>query len=183
MTKSIAPSSFTHLSAASCNASGFLTSTLPNPNTLAPFLAVAISFAIFSVFSTLRPMIQALAPRWTIARTWAEQIVPAPPVQKTTLLSDGERWRHQHRQYKYTSRDEIDRRGSNASQSSYRNGEHTKDAILPHFAQIFVLGKRHCSRRAPRFVSCRLSQRSTGYSGKVSGCTVQIGGSTGIEVV
>ena len=31
---------------------------------------------------------QALAPRWTSARTWALHIVPAPPVQNTTLLSN-----------------------------------------------------------------------------------------------
>ena len=30
---------------------------------------------------------QAFAPRWTRARTWALQMVPLPPVQKTTLLS------------------------------------------------------------------------------------------------
>lgn len=39
------------------------------------------------VLGSLRPIIQALAPRATRARTCAEQMVPAPPVQKTTLLS------------------------------------------------------------------------------------------------
>ena len=81
------PSSLTHRSAAATRASGFLTSTAPRPNTFAPFLAVAMSLAMFSVFSTLRPMMQALAPRCTRARTWPEHIEPAPPVQKTTLLS------------------------------------------------------------------------------------------------
>ena len=55
--------------------------------TFAPGRAVAMLLAIDSVFSTFRPIIQALAPRWTSARTWALQIVPPPPVQKTTLLS------------------------------------------------------------------------------------------------
>jgi hypothetical protein len=90
MTKSMLPSCFTHLSAAFCKSWASLTSTAPMPITFAPFRAVAISVAIFSVFSTLRPIIQAFAPRWTRARTWAEQMVPAPPVQKTTLLSIGE---------------------------------------------------------------------------------------------
>ena len=44
-------------------------------------------WAMDSVFSTFRPTMQALAPRWTIARTWALQMLPLPPVQKTTLLS------------------------------------------------------------------------------------------------
>jgi hypothetical protein len=87
MQKSRLPSSFTHRSAASWRSCAFLTSTAPRPRTFAPFLAVAISFAIRSVLSTLRPTMQALAPKWTRARTWAEQIEPAPPVQNTTLLS------------------------------------------------------------------------------------------------
>ena len=87
MTKSIPPSSFTHFSTATCMLSILLTSTDPNPKTLAPCLAVAISLAILSVFSTFRPMMQALAPRWTMARTWALQMVPAPPVQNTTLFA------------------------------------------------------------------------------------------------
>jgi hypothetical protein len=49
--------------------------------------AVMRSLAMLSVFSTLRPTMQAFAPRWTKARTWALQMVPLPPVQKTTLLS------------------------------------------------------------------------------------------------
>ena len=56
------------------------------PKTFAPGRAVAISCAAFSVFSTLRPTMHALAPRWTRARTCPLQMVPAPPVQKTTLL-------------------------------------------------------------------------------------------------
>ncbi len=55
--------------------------------TFEPGRAVMRSLAMPSVFSTLRPTIQAFAPRWTSARTWAEQMVPLPPVQKTTLLS------------------------------------------------------------------------------------------------
>lgn len=64
------------------------TSTEPMPSTFAPRLAVAMSLAMFSVFETFRPMMQALAPRWTRALTCALQIVPAPPVQKTTLFSE-----------------------------------------------------------------------------------------------
>jgi small basic protein len=63
MTKSIAPNSFIHLLAASSRLLIFLTSTDPIPTTLAPFRAVAIFFAIDSVFSTFRPMIHAFAPR------------------------------------------------------------------------------------------------------------------------
>src|SRR5690625_4697103 len=70
ITKSIAPSSFTHRVTASFRLSKLRTSMEPIPITVAPGRAVAISFAIFSVFSTFRPTIQAFAPRWTIARTW-----------------------------------------------------------------------------------------------------------------
>lgn len=87
MTKSIPPSSLTQRSTASCKFSSLRTSTEPIPITLAPGRAVAMSWATRSVFSTLRPMMQALAPRCTKARTWALQIVPAPPVQKTTLFA------------------------------------------------------------------------------------------------
>jgi hypothetical protein len=64
-----------------------------------------MSLATRSVFSTLRPMMQASAPRWTRARVWALQMVPAPPVMKRTrpagevsagvfrsMGRDGERW-------------------------------------------------------------------------------------------
>ncbi len=81
ITKSKPPSSFTHLSTDACRLSMFLTSTDPKPSTFAPFLAVVMSLAIRSVFSTFRPTMQAFAPRWTRARTWALHIVPAPPVQ------------------------------------------------------------------------------------------------------
>ena len=87
MTKSSPPSSLTHLSTAFCRLSTLLTSIAPIPRTLAPDLAVAISCAIFSTFSTLRPTMHAFAPRWTSARTWALQMEPEPPVQKTTLSS------------------------------------------------------------------------------------------------
>lgn len=87
MRKSNEPNSFTQVSTARCKALGSRTSTAPIPITREPVRAVSISFAIASVFSTLRPTIQAFAPRWTIARTWALHIVPFPPVQKTTLLS------------------------------------------------------------------------------------------------
>lgn len=59
---------------------------LPKPSTLAPDRAVAMSLATAAVFSALRPTIQASAPRWTRARTWAEHMEPLPPVQKTTLF-------------------------------------------------------------------------------------------------
>ena len=87
ITKSIPPSSSLHLLTACSKLSIFLTSTAPMPKTREPALAVEISRAIFSVFSTFRPTMQAFAPRWTSARTWALQMVPAPPVQKTTFLS------------------------------------------------------------------------------------------------
>ena len=87
MTKSMPPSSLTQRSTAFCKFSNLRTSTEPIPITLAPGRAVAMSLATRSVFSTLRPMMQALAPRCTKARTWALQIVPAPPVQKTTLFA------------------------------------------------------------------------------------------------
>ena len=63
------------------------TSTPPMPMTLAPGLTRAICFAAASVFSTLRPMMQAFAPRWTRARVWALQMEPAPPVMKRTRLA------------------------------------------------------------------------------------------------
>jgi hypothetical protein len=69
ITKSMLPNSFAHLSAAACSSSGFLTSTAPMPMTFAPFRAVAMSLAMLSVFSTLRPTMQALAPRCTMALT------------------------------------------------------------------------------------------------------------------
>lgn len=85
MAKSILPSSFTHVATAFSRLSMLLTSTAPMPMTLLPDRAVAMSLAIPSVFSTFRPTMQAFAPRWTRARTCAEQILPFPPVQKTTL--------------------------------------------------------------------------------------------------
>lgn len=88
ITKSIPPNSSTHFSTAPCKLRTLLTSTSPNPSTLAPCLAVAISLAILSVFSTFRPTMHASAPKWTRARTWALQMVPAPPVQKTTLFAE-----------------------------------------------------------------------------------------------
>src|SRR5271155_2093017 len=64
---------------------------------LAPFLSFSISFAIAynqprpkgegNTSGCLRPRIAALAPRATRAFTWTEQIVPPPPVQKTTTVS------------------------------------------------------------------------------------------------
>lgn len=63
------------------------TSIAPMPRTFAPLRAVAMDLAIDSVLGTSRPTMQALAPRCTRARTIALQIVPLPPVQKTTLLS------------------------------------------------------------------------------------------------
>ncbi|KAG6247499.1 hypothetical protein E4U49_000350, partial [Claviceps purpurea] len=55
--------------------------------TLAPGRTVAISLAASSVLSTLRPMIHALAPSRTRARVCMLQMVPAPPVTKTTRPS------------------------------------------------------------------------------------------------
>jgi hypothetical protein len=63
----------------------------PIPMTFEPDRAVAIDLAIDMVLESLRPTMQALAPRCTKARTIAEQMVPLPPVQKTTLLSAIER--------------------------------------------------------------------------------------------
>lgn len=64
------------------------TSQPPIPMTLDPGLAVWMSLAAFSVFSTLRPMMQALAPRRTRALVCMLHIVPAPPVTKTTRSSE-----------------------------------------------------------------------------------------------
>ena len=86
ITKSMAPRSCIQRSTAFCKLSTFRTSTAPMPMTFDPDLVVAISVAMRSVFSTFRPIIQALAPSRTSARTWALQIVPAPPVQKTILF-------------------------------------------------------------------------------------------------
>ena len=88
ITKSMLPNSLMHLLTDFSKLSMLLTSTAPMPSTCAPFLAVAMSLATRSVFSTFRPTIQAFAPRCTSALTWALQIEPAPPVQKTTLLSE-----------------------------------------------------------------------------------------------
>lgn len=41
--------------------------------------------AMAAVFIGDRPRMAALAPKRTNAATWAEHIVPAPPVQRTTL--------------------------------------------------------------------------------------------------
>lgn len=87
ITKSIAPSSFMQRSTEALRLSNDRTSTAPIPITLAPGRAVARSCATFSVFSTFLPTMQALAPKLTRARTCALQIVPAPPVQKTTLFA------------------------------------------------------------------------------------------------
>lgn len=89
ITKSISPSSLTQRSTASFKLSSSRTSTDPIPITLAPGRTVAMSLAVRSVFSTFRPTMHASAPRWTRARTWALQIDPAPPVQKTTLFAGG----------------------------------------------------------------------------------------------
>jgi hypothetical protein len=87
ITKSMPPSSLAHRSAVLCKSSGLRTSTAPIPMTLAPGRAVAMSLAAVSVFSTFRPTMHASAPRWTRARTCALHMVPAPPVQKTTLFA------------------------------------------------------------------------------------------------
>ena len=76
----------------------------------------------------------ALAPRWTRARTCALQIVPAPPVQKTTLLSGGTR-------------------GQLLEHASRRKDIEiwmrlTEDAISPDIAQVFILGRDHDGRRS-----------------------------------
>lgn len=122
MTKSIPPSSLTQRSTACCKLSSWRTSTEPIPITLAPGRAVAMSWATRSVFSTLRPMMQALAPRCTKARTWALQIVPAPPVQKTTLFAGQE---------------------VSVTECWQWTMELTEDPILPGVTQIFCLGERH----------------------------------------
>lgn len=57
------------------------------PKTLLPGLNEDISVATFSTLGRFRPTMQALAPKITKARIWPEQIVPDPPVQKTTLPS------------------------------------------------------------------------------------------------
>ena len=85
MRKSICPSSFTQRSTADPREATLRTSTPPTPSTTLPSRAVAMLFAICSVFSEFLPTMQALAPRCTSARTCAEQMVPLPPVQKTTL--------------------------------------------------------------------------------------------------
>lgn len=122
ITKSTPPSSSLHLLTACSKLPIFLTSTAPMPKTFEPALAVEISRAIFSVFSTFRPTMQASAPRCTSARTWALQIVPAPPVQKTTFLSGV-----------YLMR-------------SMNNGQlkaFTEDAIFPYVAQKVAFRKGH----------------------------------------
>ena len=126
MTKSIPPSSFTHFSTATCMLSILLTSTDPRPKTFAPCLAVAISLAIFSVLSTFRPTMQALAPRWTMALTWALQMVPAPPVQKTTLFS---------------GMNDLAPRKQHGLEKGVKIG--TENAIFPNIAHVLMLGERH----------------------------------------
>lgn len=86
--KSIPPSSTAHLLAADSRSARLRTSTPPIPRTLDPRRTRAISFATRSVFWTLRPTMHASAPSTTKALTWAEQILPLPPVQNTTLPSD-----------------------------------------------------------------------------------------------
>jgi hypothetical protein len=87
MQKSMLPSSLTHVSTAFSKLAELRTSIDPMPRTFEPARAVMSDWAMDSVFSTFRPTMQALAPRWTIARTWALQMLPLPPVQKTTLFS------------------------------------------------------------------------------------------------
>lgn len=60
------------------------------PITLAPGRTFAISLAASSVFPSLRPMMQALAPRRTRALVCMLQMVPAPPVTNTTRSSASE---------------------------------------------------------------------------------------------
>lgn len=69
MTISMLPNSFAHLSTALLRLSTLLTSTPPIPMTVAPCLAVIMSAATRSVFSTFRPTMHALAPKSTRART------------------------------------------------------------------------------------------------------------------
>jgi hypothetical protein len=89
---------------------------------------------------------QALAPRATMARTWAEQMVPAPPVQKTTLLSkvcqlevgvglEGAMGRRRLRDGK--------------ASAAKRIAGHTKDAILPDIAHELVSLHGHGARCLP----------------------------------
>jgi hypothetical protein len=69
MQKSMPPNSLTQASTALFRLSGLRTSTEPIPRTFEPSRAVMRDLATDSVFSTFRPTMQALAPRWTIART------------------------------------------------------------------------------------------------------------------
>ena len=87
MTKSMPPSSLTHLFTADSRLELSRTSTAPNPRTFAPGLAPAISAATRVTFSVFLPTIHAFAPRMTRARTCALQMSPEPPVQNTTLFS------------------------------------------------------------------------------------------------
>jgi hypothetical protein len=87
MAKSSPPSSSTHRATAPSKSSARRTSTPPMPSTRAPGRSARISAAAASVRGTLRPIMQASAPSRTIARTCALQMLPAPPVQKTTLFS------------------------------------------------------------------------------------------------
>ena len=115
------PSSFTHRSAAAFKLSNYRhanqklvvavcrslltlrTSTAPIPRTLAPGRTSAISFAAFSVFSTLRPTMQAFAPRRTRARVWPLPIEPAPPVMnRTRFAAFGRRYQSSSRESERT---------------------------------------------------------------------------------
>jgi len=60
------------------------------PMTLAPGRMVAISAATVSVLEVLRPMMQAFAPRWTRARTWALPVEDCQGLGRLSRNSDME---------------------------------------------------------------------------------------------
>jgi hypothetical protein len=136
ITKSICPSSLTVLSTAASRLLTSRTSTPPIPMTFAPGLCAARSAATRSVFSTFRPMMQAFAPRWTRARTWALQMLPAPPVQKTTLFSERESCQYEGPE----------------TPSGFR---HTEKVILPHIRHVLRLCERHDIQLNPRLINIK----------------------------
>jgi hypothetical protein len=112
----------------------FRTSQPPMPMTLAPGLTRAMSLAAASVFSTLRPRMQALAPRRTSALVCMLHIVPAPPVTNTTRPSN-------------KTESAIDAgtqvRGDTDTGAGCGNDRLTEDSVPPHGTKVLALRDRH----------------------------------------
>ena len=152
ITKSIPPNSAMHLDTAASRLDNCRTSMAPMPRTLAPERAVAISLAMVSVFSTLRPGRDGLWFRRAASRGKA---LGGRAYRRYRHWRQGEpshapvhyRWcrRHQCKKRLYY----LGRKGRSEQAStcvSLRGegwGKRTEDAVSPDIAEVFILRNRH----------------------------------------